>query len=714
MGKICYLWILLSGVSFLLHAQETKDKGRIVVNDSIVVDLPEVFVKAEQPVVKIEEGKLRFDIPNLIKSKPVDNAFDILGELPGVQKEGDKVSIIGTPFTHILINGRKSSMTAEQITELLKTTSASKVRHIDVLYSTPPQYGVRGAAINIVMESDRSLKDVLKGDVSLTGVQGYYFSPSGRMNVSYIGKKYSVDASYSAGYKQGRNEEEMFAQPTVNGVTYGIEQRNWYKTRSQSNKVRTALELDLKNQDKLSFSYVGSFYNPNPISRRGAETTFVGIRQVNTESELTSHSIMHSVRADYVGHSGINIGIDYTFSRDKDIQDLVNNGGDEGEQTIYTLFRQRVNRGSLYLNDSHKLSWGWILNYGVDASYSDTRNHSGQSFRDGEGEEEETFSLSQKDYAANGFIGVTKGFGKKLSLDASVSIQYYKASVDSAGTKRTLWNRISPFPQLTLTYRHNASSVWMVSFSSDKSYPSYWMTTPNVHYMNVYTSIVGNTDLKPEYTYTGVVNYILKGKYVFGAIASMQPDKILQQTYQYHDRLQSVFRTINLNVYNTFVLMTVIPFKVGDFMSSRLTLSGMALHQRGTLYDVSFNRSRLFGRAALSNTFFLTKDKRVSLELSGYCISPVIQGLYDVDRISNVSAGLVWRLAKDKMRVTLKGEDLFLGRSPVTHMDEQGQKSRMKLFQDSRNVTLTIQYSFGGYKEKKVKEVDTSRFGTGM
>ena len=66
------------------------------------------------------------------------------------------------------------------------------------------------------------------------------------------------------------------------------------------------------------------------------------------------------------------------------------------------------------------------------------------------------------------------------------------------------------------------------------------------------------------------------------------------------------------------------------------------------------------------------------------------------------------------MRVTLKREDLFLGRSPVTHMDEQEQKSRMKLFQNSRNVALTIQYSFGGYKEKKVKEVDTSRFGTGM
>ena len=139
MKYIYSLLIILFGVSNELYAQETKGSGRIVMNDSIEVDLPEVFIKAEHPLVKISEGKLQFDVPSLIKSKPVDNAFDILGELPGVQKEGDNVSIIGTPVTHILINGRKSSMSTEQIIDLLKSTSASKVRYVDVLYSTPPQ-----------------------------------------------------------------------------------------------------------------------------------------------------------------------------------------------------------------------------------------------------------------------------------------------------------------------------------------------------------------------------------------------------------------------------------------------------------------------------------------------------------------------------------------------------------------------------------------------
>lgn len=365
------------------------------------------------------------------------------------------------------------------------------------------------------------------------------------------------------------------------------------------------------------------------------------------------------------------------------------------------------------MNDSRKLKKEWMLDYGVDASFSDTRNESGQSINGGNAPEG-TFRLKQKDYSMGAFAGFTKQFGKKVSLNASLSLQYYKASVDSAGKKKTLWNRAGLFPQLNFTYKVAPSGMLMFSFSSDKTYPSYWMTTPTTYYMNVYSSIIGNPDLKPQLSYSMQLNYVLKSKYVFGLFTNIQPDKIQQMTYQRHDELRSVFQTVNMDIYNMYGAVAVIPFRPFDFMSSRLTLMGCAIHNKGTLYDVFFDRKKLFGRAELNNTFYLTEDRNLLLELRGYCISPVIQGLYDVDLIYNVSAGLTWTFAKKKMRLTVRGNDLFEGGNPVTRVDEQGQKSRMKLWQDSRNVTLTLRYSFGGYKEKKAKEVDTSRLGTGI
>ena len=479
------------------------------------------------------------------------------------------------------------------------------------------------------------MKDVLKGEISLTGKQGYFFSPSGQANLSYIGKNYSADISYSAAYNHRRQEEEMTARPTVNDRPYDIRQDDWYNNVSLSHNIRGAFDFDLKNKDRLSLSYTGRFYDPDKVSRRGALTEFVDIQRVETELELSGASNLHNARMDYIGHKGFSAGMDYTFYKNDDKQHLVNDFEKEEEQTISTLSSQQVQRANLYMNDSRKLKKEWMLDYGLDASFSDTRNESGQSINGGKAPEG-TFRLKQKDYSMGAFAGFTKQFGKKVSLNASLSLQYYKASVDSAGKKKTLWNRVSLFPQLNFTYKVAPSGMLMFSFSSDKTYPSYWMTTPNTYYMNVYSSIIGNPDLKPQLSYSMQLNYILKSKYVFGLFTNIQPDKIQQMTYQRHDELRAVFQTVNMDIYNMYGAVAVIPFRPFYFMSSRLTLMGCAIHNKGTLYDVSFDRKKLFGRAELNNTFYLTKDRNLSLELRGYCISPVIQGLYDVDLIYNV------------------------------------------------------------------------------
>ena len=109
-------FLLLLNVLVAVNAQ-TKDSV-ILVKDSITVKLPDVYVTSERPLVT--DDALSFDVPNLIMAKPVNTAFDILGEIPGLVKEGDNVSIIGVPATNIIINGRRSSISLSQIVELLE------------------------------------------------------------------------------------------------------------------------------------------------------------------------------------------------------------------------------------------------------------------------------------------------------------------------------------------------------------------------------------------------------------------------------------------------------------------------------------------------------------------------------------------------------------------------------------------------------------------
>ncbi len=692
-------------------AQKQTGSETILVNDSITLNLPEVFVKAERPLVKVADGKLQYDIPNLMKSKPVDNAFDILGELPGVGKNGDNISLLGTSETTIIINGRKSSMTSEQLADMLKATPSSKVKKIEVMYSTPPQYGVRGASINVVIENDRSLADILKGEISLTGKQAWYFSPTALMNLSYTGKKYAADLSYSANYRHGRSTEDMHAEPTVNGTKYDILQKNWSENKGISHNLRGAFEYDFSNKDKLSASYTGKYVQDKPVSLRGGQTDFKGIETVNTASRTTGPSFLHSTRIDYNGHKNLNAGIDYTFYKDKSLQDLVNNFEDSNDQDRRNESKQKSQRANIYINHFVVVGEGWKISYGAEASLSGTTNEA-SALLNNEKESEGTFYMKQKEHSAGIFGGFSRSFGKKFTLNASLAVRYYKASVDSAGKKGTLWDQADLFPSLSAVYRINRSNMLQFSLSSNRKYPSYWATTPNTYYMNIYSVIKGNPQLKPELNYSMQLTYVIKNKYVLGAFANFQPDKIQQMSYQQHDRLQSVFHSINLDTHTMYGLMAVVPFRAGEVLSSRLTLMGFSIHDKGTLVDISFDRKKLFGRAMLTNTIFLTRDKNLSLDISGDYSSPAIQGIYDIDPLYSLDAALVWTLPKKRLRLTLKGSDLLNSQKPLTHIDEQGQKSRMELFQDIRSVSLTLRYSFGGYKEKKVKSVDTSRFGT--
>src|SRR5690606_10970948 len=95
---------------------------------------------------------------------------------------------------------QKSSMPYEQLMETLRGIPVSRVENIEVMYSAPPQYNVRGAAINVVLKqaSDENLEqDVWQGEAATEYRQRYYADGNARINLLYLGKHTSVDASYS-------------------------------------------------------------------------------------------------------------------------------------------------------------------------------------------------------------------------------------------------------------------------------------------------------------------------------------------------------------------------------------------------------------------------------------------------------------------------------------------------------------------------------------
>ncbi len=302
-------FLLLLNILVAVNAQ-TKDSV-ILVKDSITVKLPDVYVTSERPLVTVTDDALSFDVPNLIMAKPVNTAFDILGEIPGLVKEGDNVSIIGVPTTNIIINGRKSSMSLSQIVELLKSNSASKVKSIELLYSSPPKYGVKGGSINIIME--KKVNEDLSADISLTGKQAFYFSPTGLVNLSYSKKKYSLDISYSANYNHSRSTEDMNAYPIVKDRPYEILQENTAVGRSMNHTIGASASWFMDKGREVDISYYAKITDSN--SKRYSNTLFVGIENAESNNKLSGPKNLQNVRLNYAHSKNLNAGVDIPIIR---------------------------------------------------------------------------------------------------------------------------------------------------------------------------------------------------------------------------------------------------------------------------------------------------------------------------------------------------------------------------------------------------------------
>ena len=106
-----------------LNVRAQSDSARI---DSIIHTLPDVMVKGERPIVRVNGAALVYDLQRLIGSKQVDNAYDALKELPGVSEQNGSITLSGLPVS-IVIDGKVTTLTAEQLAALLRSIPTSRI-----------------------------------------------------------------------------------------------------------------------------------------------------------------------------------------------------------------------------------------------------------------------------------------------------------------------------------------------------------------------------------------------------------------------------------------------------------------------------------------------------------------------------------------------------------------------------------------------------------
>lgn len=693
---ICYR-LIFQHLLFKTFEKENcgPDAGIIILKGQDYA-LNEVVVTGEHPLVKADKGTLVYDAQVLSERTTASNAYESLLRLPGVMELNDELSLTGTKDMNILINGKPSSMNQDQLITLLKSTPVSQVKKIEVMYNAPAKYRIRGAAINIVLDNGKSADPFWKGEVSGNYQQFVHANGEGNINLSYTGKKLSADINYAAGYRHKDSGMGTDSHHTLHDKVYSIQQVNETEAKHWLHNVRFGLDYQLSEGNSLHTAYTGSFQT------KGNTTTRSKGNYSDSESFRTSQEQMHNVNLDYTAAFGLNVGLDYTHFNSPSTQDFTNYLN-TGEQHFLVDERQTIDRWNVYAGQNHDLPQGWELNYGINFTFA--REKSGQLYQLDAGTDLAVTNtdthMREKTY--NFYAGTEKSFNNQLSMSLSLAGEYYRL-MD--------YQQWAVYPTFQLSYQPSSEHIFQLGFSSDKAYPNYWELQDITSYINGYMKLKGNPYLRPSTDYTASLTYIFKGKYIANVYYSHVKDFFSQLPYQSPDELALVYQSINLDYEQNAGLSLIIPFSVGTWWTAQCMFDGSYNQDVcDKYYNISLNRSNWRGIVQMNNTFHLSSRPNLQLEYNLLYVSPTLQGIYDVSSVWKMDLGLKWTFANDKAELKIQGNDLFNTFVPDGKIDYKGQKLNMDILNINRNLSISFTYKFNGYKEKKHKKVDTSRFG---
>lgn len=696
----------------------TANVGTVVLEEKDY-QLAEITVKGERPQVKLEGGKLTYDVPQLMKDKTATNAFEIIKDLPGLIERNDNLELVGASRLNIILNGQLTTMSADQLIQLLKTMPASRVEKAEVMYNAPAKYNVKGALLNVVLSKNESETPSWQGETGVDYTQYRHAGGDAHVNLLYTNKGFSIDFLLNGNKRRDVMGEDMLARHTLNSGMTEISQHNRALVHVNRGTVRLGMDYTFANEDKLSLAYY--LKGDKVLSDRDAFTSYLDLSKPENKSESTSlvrddgHSAIHNIRLQYDGHAGISAGADFTRYHSPSVLDYQDTNGSRTDMINNT--RQDVSRWSVFLNKTHSFASGWGLNYGVHGGYASSKNYSEYLYDQGAGYEMDEEALednTQKEYIADIFAEVSKSFGERFSATVGLKGEYFKSDYASSRENMNLWNEGALFPTVSLSYTFSPRHILQFDISSDKTYPGYWQVSPQVTPLNSYSEVAGNPLLKPYRTYEGQMVYIFRQKYMLVAFCEYTPDYFAQLPYQSDTELKTVFRFENMDYSLEAGLAVIIPFNVGRFWNSRITLRGWRMQEKNdNFHGISYNREAYLGLAHMSNTFNLCDKPNLKMTIDGQYVTPgAIQGIYDLGSMYEISAGLKWTFLNDRASLTLKGDDIFASSIPRTIKINQGnQWSRMRKLNDERCLKLSFVWKFGGYKEREHDSIDTSRFG---
>lgn len=703
-------------VSFISYEENIKENvkvnngttslGNIYLSQSSVA-LDGVEISVEKEMMKTKGQGISFDATQNITQQGT-SVLELLRRMPAVQvDEEGNVSLRGSNSTHILIDGRNSTLTNN-----LEQIPASDVQNIDIIFNPGARYDAEGAGgiINIEMKKVRKKGLQFQANAAYGSLNRFNASVSG----SYKTENRTISLSYTRRHPNRRstssiNRTNFFGDSIRSLQQEGSEQRMTY-----SDNIRLSVNQNISDNGKLIIENTFSSYR---LSEEGEnintlfaeDNTEIGSITRNTDMERHYHNIEHYLGYDHKFGDGkkLSSGVTYSWGRSFRPQTIVSNNG-VSDQLTYQKTSRPGNRQQVVMQSdySHKIDSTFEYAFGLKSIIdNDFTSYEIQQRRNETSPYQNVYDRTF-DYGS----GIYAGYGEvkwqwgNWRLNTGIRSEFSRLKADFNDEEREDFDRswLSFFPAFHASRDLSEDRQLQLSYTRKIRRPRSWWLNPFPDISDSLTLSSGNATLTPAYIDAFELSHIWQKDKMNILLTSFF--RHTSGTFDYVQFVENGITTRrpanlrrSLN-YGVDLIGTFKPIKKTEINAS---VSFYGVHIDGSNIADEYVRDGAQWLIKITPTVHLPRHFDIQL---GFDYESPEQEAQGTERARYaLNGGITKRWADGKWQASLSIEDVFNTKMRIEETETSLFKQKRTRKGYTRIVLAGLTYKFGKENEKKGK-----------
>ncbi|SKC96967.1 Outer membrane receptor proteins, mostly Fe transport [Chitinophaga ginsengisegetis] len=711
--------------TFLLNASHkaiTLDTIRL---NTLGKNLQAVNVTAQKPFIESSAGKTVMNIENSV-SAAGNTALDLLRRAPGVQVDNNEnVTLKGQSVT-VMIDGKLTYLSGEQLTNLLKTTPGESIASIEILTSPSAKYDASGNGGIINIKTKKGKMTGINGNVNATLTQSRYGRYGISGNVNWRTEKFNLFGNFDQG-DYPRQVTRVYSRNVKenDGSSTYLQQNIFQRNRFKNNYLKIGMDYFINDKQTigvLANGYKNSFsnqiYSDANLGQANMPPDSIvnSLTTNNNKFDNIALNLNYKIILDTAGGREISFDADYAQFNNHRLMQLNDSLYDAKTQLNRNPNSIRTTGSTQVLIKSLKADLSWPLGKegkleaGAKTSFVTTTNllqfdslfHG--SYKPSPGLSDR-FNYQENIYAAYATY-------KKQIQKTNVQLGLRVENTESTGTSFTTGTNVKRsyvdfFPNITVEQKLNDKNKVSLAMSRRIERPQYGQLNPFMFYLDKYTYFRGNPYLRPQYSNIAEVAYTFKDKYIVTFRYSRIKDMMEEFITQDDSTKASISTERNYDKTDIYSILFTLPFQFTKWWTSdnNADFSYNKYRFEDPVTNDPYYRSNLNYYISSTNTITLPKDFKV--EVMGYYNSPFIFGIFRGYAQYNLNLGVQKMFLNKNATVKLSYNNIL--RNESYRGAAEFANLNMSIFNtwQFRTVNLSFSYKFGSATIKAARERKT-------